>query len=234
MPTNLVWSDIAIRLLCTIVAGGVIGYNRGEHGRPAGLRTMILVSLAACLAMIEANYLNSTMGKTPSSMAVMDTMRFPLGILTGIGFIGAGAIVRRDNFVTGVTTAATIWFVTMIGLCFGGGQIALGLVGSAIGILTLTALKVVEERTKQNHQGKLSLMMDEPGLAEDELRARLAQGGVKISTCAFAYSPEARSRELTCDLHWTSRADDHQVPPVIHNLAGLSGIIRLAWTPQTK
>jgi putative Mg2+ transporter-C (MgtC) family protein len=234
MPTNLVWSDVTIRLLCTLAAAGIIGYNRGEHGRPAGLRTTILVALAACLAMIEANYLNNTMGKTPGSMAVMDTMRFPLCILSGIGFIGAGAIIRRDNYVVGITTAATIWFVTMIGLCFGGGQIALGLVGSAIGIVTLTALKLVEERMKQDHQGKLALVMDEPGLDVDDLRARLAPEGVKISSCAFAYSPEARSRELNCDLQWTARADDHKTPPVIHSLAHLPGIVRLSWTPQAK
>jgi putative Mg2+ transporter-C (MgtC) family protein len=234
MPTNLVWSDISIRLLCTLVAAGIFGYNRGEHGRPAGLRTMILVSLAACLAMIEANYMNMTMGKTASSMAVMDTMRFPLGILTGIGFIGAGAIVRRDNFVVGVTTAATIWFVTMTGLCFGGGQIALGWVGSGVGLITLTALKALEQRIQQDHQGTLSLVMNESGIDLDDLRATLARGGVRMSHCGFTYSPETRSRELNCDLRWSAPANEHKEPPVIHTLTGLSGILRLSWTPQSK
>lgn len=234
MPTNLVWSDIAIRLLCTIVAGGSIGFNRGEHGRAAGLRTMILVALAACLAMIEANYLNNTLGKTPSSFAVMDTMRFPLGILSGIGFIGAGAIVRRDNFVVGVTTAATIWFVTMIGLCFGGGQIALGAVGSAIGFITLTALKAVEDRVKQDHLGKLTIIMDPSGPGENEVRHCLAQAGVEIASCAVAYNPQAQSREMNCDLRWRTTIENTGVPEVIHGLAGRPGMIRVAWTPQGR
>src|SRR5580700_3335317 len=113
MPTNLVWSEIAIRLLCTIVAGGLIGFNRGEHGRPAGLRTTMLVSLAACLSMIQVNLLLPMAGKPPTSFVVMDLMRLPLGILSGMGFIGGGAILRRGNFVIGVTTAATLWFVTV-------------------------------------------------------------------------------------------------------------------------
>src|SRR6202453_3315518 len=170
MPTNLVWSDIAIRLLCTIVAAGLIGYNRGEHGRPAGLRTTMLVALAACLAMIQVNLLLPTAGRPANSFVMNDLMRLPLGILSGMGFIGAGAIVRRDNFVVGVTTAATIWFVTMIGLCFGGGQIALGAAGSALGIIVLTALKAAEDRMKQDHLGKLSLVLDPAGPSEVEIR----------------------------------------------------------------
>jgi len=84
-----------------------------------------------------------------------DLMRLPLGILSGMGFIGAGAIVRRDNFAVGITTAATLWFVTVLGLCFGGGQIAIGLVSSAIGVVVLTALKVVEDSVKSGPPGKV-------------------------------------------------------------------------------
>ena len=234
MPTNLVWSEIAIRLLCTIVAGGLIGYNRGEHGRPAGLRTTMLVALAACLAMIQVNLLLPTAGRPANSFVMNDLMRLPLGILSGMGFIGAGAIVRRDNFVGGITTAATIWFVTVIGLCFGGGQIALGAIGSAIGIGILTVLKIVEDRMKQDHVGKLSLVVDSSGPEENEIRASLAGAGVKISSCAFAQSPQAESTELNCDLQWRAAADDNHVPDVIHTLAQRPGVLRIAWTPQAK
>jgi putative Mg2+ transporter-C (MgtC) family protein len=94
-------------LLCTVIAGGLFGLDRSERGRVAGLRTTILISLVACLSMIEVNLLISLSGKAPDSYVVLDLMRLPLGILSGMGFIGAGAIVRRDQFVVGVTTAAT-------------------------------------------------------------------------------------------------------------------------------
>src|SRR5580698_11442886 len=182
MPLALTWPEIALRLFCTVAASSVIGLNRGEHGRAAGLRTSILVCLAACIAMLQVNLLLSMAGRPSNSFVMNDLMRLPLGILSGMGFIGAGAIVRRDNFVGGITTAATIWFVTVIGLCFGGGQIALGAVGSAIGIGILTVLKAVEDRMKQDHVGKLSLVVDSSGPEENEIRASLAGAGVKISS----------------------------------------------------
>ncbi len=234
MPLNLEWPDIAIRLLCTIVAAGFIGFDRGEHGRPAGLRTTILVALAACLAMIQVNILLPTAGRPGNSFVMNDLMRLPLGILSGMGFIGAGAIVRRDNFVLGLTTAATLWFVTVLGLCFGGGQIALGAVGSAIGILVLTGLKIVEKRLKRDHEARMSILVEASGPGENEIRTDLAQAGFKIFSCAFAYSPEAHNTELNCELRWRSATDGEQVPEVIRALGGRPGVIRIAWTPQVK
>src|ERR1700723_126411 len=134
MPLILTWHDIALRLALSVAAGGLIGLDRGEHGRPAGLRTTLLVCLAAAVAMIQAKLLLATTGKTSDSFISLDLMRLPLGILTGMGFIGEGAVLRRDGLVFGVTTAATLWFVTVIGLCLGGGQIALGLAGLVLGL----------------------------------------------------------------------------------------------------
>src|SRR4051794_10544994 len=114
MPTTLDWRVIAVRIFFTILGGALIGLDRGEHGRPAGLRTTLLVCLAASLAMLQANLLMNSTGKASDSFVVLDLMRLPLGILSGMGFIGAGAILRKDNLVLGVTTAATLWFVTVM------------------------------------------------------------------------------------------------------------------------
>src|ERR1700677_5187932 len=141
MPLTLTWHDIALRLALSLAAGALIGLDRGEHGRPAGLRTTLLVCLAAAVAMIQTNLLLVTTGKTVDSFVSLDLMRLPLGILTGMESIGGGAILRRDGFVLGVTTAATLWFVTVIGLCFGGGQIGLGVVGTALGMMVLSGLR---------------------------------------------------------------------------------------------
>lgn len=84
-----------------------------------------------------ANILLPVDGKTATSFGTMDLMRLPLGILTGVGFIGGGAILRRGDLVTGVTTAATLWVVTVIGLCFSGGQLGLGIGTSVLVLFTL-------------------------------------------------------------------------------------------------
>ena len=129
-----------LRLVITLAAGAIIGFNRGEHARPAGLRTTILVCLAASASMIQVNLLLS-MSNQKQSLVTLDLMRLPLGILSGMGFIGGGAILRRGNLVLGVTTAATLWYTTVMGLCIGGGQIRLGLMLLGLAVFVLWGLK---------------------------------------------------------------------------------------------
>jgi putative Mg2+ transporter-C (MgtC) family protein len=155
MPLAPSWADIALRLFLTCLACGAIGLDRGVRGHAAGLRTTILVGLAASVAMIQANILLPVAGKTAESFGVMDLMRLPLGILTGVGFIGAGTILRRGDLVTGVTTAATLWMVTVIGLCFGGGQLGLGIAATLISVFVLTVLSWFDKRMPRKQRGIL-------------------------------------------------------------------------------
>jgi putative Mg2+ transporter-C (MgtC) family protein len=136
--------------------------------------------------------------------------------------------------VVGVTTAATVWFMTVIGLCFGGGQIVLGLVGSGIGMIVLAGLIKAEERMKQERQGTFSIVVDPSGPSEDDIRASLAEANLKISSCAFVYNPETRSAELNCYLRWKAAAFESKVPDVVRVLAVRAGVIRIAWNPQVK
>jgi putative Mg2+ transporter-C (MgtC) family protein len=169
MPLTLTWQEIALRLTLSVVAGALIGLDRGERGRPAGLRTTLLVCLAAAVAMIQANLLLATTGKTSDSFISLDLMRLPLGILTGMGFIGAGAVIRRDGLILGVTTAATLWFVTVSGLCFGGGQIALGLAGLVLGLFVVSGLHWLEYRMTQDQHATLSLTTDRDKPTQQEI-----------------------------------------------------------------
>ena len=83
MPLTLTWADVGLRVVLTILAAAAIGYDRDLEGHPAGLRTTILVALAACLSMLQANWLMNSVGKASDSFVVLDLMRLPLGILTG-------------------------------------------------------------------------------------------------------------------------------------------------------
>ncbi|MBS0232784.1 MAG: MgtC/SapB family protein [Proteobacteria bacterium] len=157
MPLVPSWTDIAIRLALTMVAAALIGLDREAGGHNAGLRTTILVGLAAAVAMIQANLLLPVDGKTPGSFSVLDLMRLPLGILTGVGFIGGGAILRRGDLVAGVTTAGTLWIMSVIGLCFGGGQLTLGCIATALTLITLVLLKSVDEMIPREHQASVVL-----------------------------------------------------------------------------
>ena len=96
MNVTLSWSEIALRLALTVAVGVLIGYNRSEHGKAAGMSTTVLVCLAASVAMLQVNLLLPMSGRPPNSFVMNDLMRLPLGVLTGVGFIGAGAILRVE------------------------------------------------------------------------------------------------------------------------------------------
>jgi putative Mg2+ transporter-C (MgtC) family protein len=231
MSVTIGWSDIALRLILTAIAGGLIGLNRGEHGRPAGLRTVLLVSLAACISMIQANLLMSTAGRAPDSFIMLDLMRLPLGILTGVGFIGAGAILRKENLVVGVTTAATLWFVTVMGLCFGGGQFLLGIAAFALGMLVLWVLKWVESQLPQDRQATLWVIAGDTGVAEEELRRMAALSGCEIFSVGLVRDNEHKRQELSCEIHWRASAHQNRPPEFLDQLAQLPGVIKLKWSP---
>lgn len=157
MPLHPTWLDIVGRLLLALLAGFLVGLNREARGHSAGLRTTILVGLAAAVSMIQANMLLDITGKQPDSFAVMDLLRFPLGVLTGVGFIGGGAILRRGDLVTGVTTAATMWIMTMIGLAFGGGQYGLGMIATILALVILQGLKWIDLKIPRDHKAMLTV-----------------------------------------------------------------------------
>jgi putative Mg2+ transporter-C (MgtC) family protein len=231
MPTTLAWGDVALRLALTVVAGALIGFDRGEHGRPAGLRTTILVCLAAAFAMLLANALLPTSGKTQSSFATLDAMRLPLGILTGMGFIGAGAIVRRDNLVLGVTTAATMWFVTVIGLCFGAGQIGLGLAGLALAIVVLQGVMWLESVLPQDRQAALTLTTAPDVPTRDDIEAMLRGQGYRIAGWRVTYLRDPPRRQLRCEVQWRARPGEVRPPDFLDGLQRRTDVIELEWRP---
>jgi putative Mg2+ transporter-C (MgtC) family protein len=173
MNVTIGWSEITLRLTLTVLAGLIIGINRGEHGRPAGMRTTLLVCLAASLSMLQANLLMNSIGKRSDSFVVLDLMRLPLGVLSGMGFIGAGTILGKGNLVLGITTAATLWFVTLMGLCFGGGQIGLGLAALGLGCFTLWVLKYIEGWMEQDARGTLHVITLGSTPTDAELRLQI-------------------------------------------------------------
>jgi putative Mg2+ transporter-C (MgtC) family protein len=232
MPLTLSWHEIALRLGLSVVAGTLLGLDRGEHGRPAGLRTTLLVCLAAAVAMIQTNLLLPTAGKASDFFSVMDVMRLPLGILTGVGFIGAGAILKRGDLVLGVTTAATLWFVTVIGLCFGGGQISLGVAGLGLGVGTLSGLRWLEGRLKRDQSATLSLVTERDSPSEQEISEVIRSSGYRIGTSGTSILKEKNRRELEFGLRWRSVPKALGTPPFVLQLLRDPAILSAKWKPS--
>ena len=225
---ELHWPAIIVRLILTLLAGALLGVDRSRNGHPAGLRTVLLVTLAASVAMIQMDLLLPTSGKTASSFSVMDVMRLPLGILTGVGFIGAGAILRKGNMVLGLTTAATLWFATVVGLCLGAGQLALGCAAAVLGYLVLAALGRLERRVECYQPATLTLIAGENAVVPADLRARLEAADFRVKSISIAWSREQRRQHIRCELRWPT-ADPACVPAILADLERTPGLIQLAW-----
>ena len=232
MSITISWADIALRLFFTIVAGALIGINRGEHGRPVGLRTTLLVCLSASLAMIQTNLLLGTSGRSPNSFVTLDLMRLPLGILSGMGFIGGGAILKRGNLVMGVTTAATLWFVTVLGLCFGGGQIVLGLTALTLGLIVLSVLKWLEDWLPHDRRGTLNLTRGPEGPTDDDVFSIIRSAGFKVLSVGIIVDAFEKRREFICELRWRTVPTEIGEPAFLSVLEQLPGVLKLRWSPQ--
>jgi putative Mg2+ transporter-C (MgtC) family protein len=230
MAIYISWDQIALRIGLACLASLAIGYNRDEHGRPAGMRTVMLVTLTATLTMLQVNLLLPLRGKAADSFNVMDLMRLPLGILSGIGFIGAGAIIKKESRAIGVTTAATLWFSTMLGLLFGGGQVRLGCAATILALLILMALRYVEKFVPRAHRGLLTLKFVENTQQESEIVEKIRASGCQVDGLTVRYDPPKILVFLQCEIKW--QANERigiRAPEGLTSLRSLPALIEFRW-----
>lgn len=138
-----------IRLLVAMFLGGLIGIERQKRGRAAGLRTNILVCLGSATVIVAFQKLSQEFSFDAESVVRMDPARAAAGVITGIGFLGAGTIMKSRDFVRGLTTAATIWVVSTIGITVGLGEYVIALTLSVLVLFTLYILHNVPVKSDQ-------------------------------------------------------------------------------------
>jgi putative Mg2+ transporter-C (MgtC) family protein len=154
-------------------------------------------------------------------------MRLPLGILTGVGFIGGGAILRRGSLVVGVTTAATLWYVTVVGLCFGGGQMLLGWLATAVGVVVLWGLRWVENIMSFEQHASLAITLDQNGPDEDEIRGRLEAASITVRNVSLRSGSGIRA--FTLNVSRARRRSEAVIPAVLKELSRQSGVTGIEW-----
>jgi putative Mg2+ transporter-C (MgtC) family protein len=138
--------EIVFRLIAALAAGGLIGLERSHRGRPAGFRTHALVCLSSSLLMLVTVYESHWMPRDAAARVVLDPTRLAQGIMTGIGFVGAGAIIKEGLTVRGLTTAASIWITAAIGILTGVGFYFAAVLGTVLTLGTLSAFRWIERR----------------------------------------------------------------------------------------
>src|SRR3954447_25924512 len=135
---------IMARIGAGLLVGGLIGLERSLHGRPAGFRTHSLVCIASALLMLVTVYQSEWMTSVPLDAIRTDPTRMAQGIMTGIGFLGAGVIIKEGLSVRGLTTAASIWITSAIGILVGVGFYVPAVAGTVATLLILSVFRRVE------------------------------------------------------------------------------------------
>ena len=177
--------------------GGVIGLERSYHGRPAGFRTHTLVCLAASLLMLVTLYQNKWLpaGASMDSFRT-DPTRMAQGIMTGIGFLGAGVIFKEGLSVRGLTTAASIWITSAIGVLIGIGFYFPAIVATILTVGTLSLFRLIEARIPSHHYAQhfLSFGRNE-AMEEEEIRRMLEKHGFTIANISYRVSDDGADFE---------------------------------------
>lgn len=183
------------RLLLAMLLGGLVGMERQTRGRAAGLRTNILVCLGSAAIIVAFRKLALEIDAGAESAIRMDPARAAAGVITGIGFLGAGTIVKSKDFVRGLTTAASIWVVSAIGVTVGLGEYVISIVLTMLVLLALYALNRVPIKGDHYH----SLQLKWAGELEvlDEVTGYLVAEGVHIKNRTFVRRPTTRQFDVT-------------------------------------
>lgn len=223
-------TEILIRVGLAALAGTLLGIERERHGRAAGLRTTLLVSMAACIAMIISDqfYQNSFTLQESTSGWHPDPARLAAGVLSGMGFLGAGVIIRESNhIIRGVTTAATLWFVTIIGLAFGAGAIGVGLVALASAMLILGLIPYLESMIKNDWYSDLGVAFAPSACSVELLVKALNPLGVKVKAIDIDEDLESDRCNVTLHLRYKRKsmvAFTDTITGVIRAVPGVSRI----------
>jgi putative Mg2+ transporter-C (MgtC) family protein len=178
--------EIGIRLLVALIVGGVIGLERSYHGRPAGFRTHALVCVASALLMLVTAYESLWFSGGKLERVVVDPTRMAQGIMTGIGFLGAGVIMKDGLSVRGLTTAASIWITAAIGILIGIGFYFPAVVATVFTLGTLSMFRWIEARMPSQYHAHHSVRFShEAPMPEADYRRLIAAHGFTIANLSY-------------------------------------------------
>jgi putative Mg2+ transporter-C (MgtC) family protein len=185
-------------LLAALLAGGLVGLERSYHGRPAGFRTHALVCVASSLLMVLAVYQASWLPPTDQETFRTDPTRMAQGIMTGIGFLGAGVIFKEGLSVRGLTTAASIWITSAIGILIGVGFYFPAVVATALVLGTLSVFRWVEDRMpNQFYAQHIVRFPRDATMDEGTLRRLLGEIGFSIANMSYRLTADGRIFEYS-------------------------------------
>jgi putative Mg2+ transporter-C (MgtC) family protein len=214
---------IIFRLILAAVLSGIIGFEREFHGRAAGFRTHILLCVGTTLIMITSVHIFDVYsGRTP-----IDPARLAAGVVTGIGFLGAGTIMRYKASVRGLTTAASLWVVTGVGLAVGSGLYFGSIATTALAVVTLMLFGRLEHSMIRKDWYKTIIIESKDGLEQlKHIRGILGEYGADITDFEVERSEDGSNMILKIGL---KLASSHHTAVMIQDVSRLEGVKNAKW-----
>jgi putative Mg2+ transporter-C (MgtC) family protein len=195
MDLHADYLQMMLRLLAAVGAGACIGYERSFHGRPAGLRTHVLVCMASAVLMLVTVYEDHWV--RIAGEARLDPTRMAQGIMTGIGFLGAGVIVKEGLNVRGLTTAASIWITAAIGVLAGVGLYVPMLFSVVLTLMVLSVFRWIEMRVPTQAYYYFDVKYAREGnLSEEGMRELLSRLGFSVANFSYRLEGTGSDRAL--------------------------------------
>ncbi len=197
MP-DVTWLDILLRVTLAAALGGAIGFERELREREAGLRTHMLVSVGAALFTLVSAYAWADWQFSTAEGLTFDPTRIAAQVVTGIGFLGAGAIIRQGLSVRGLTTAATLWVVAAIGMASGAGYFTAALITTVLVLFSLWPLRILSYRVSERfrpEEGRLAVELSAGASAVSVLEA-VERAGARVSSLEFEEEGDRRRVDL--------------------------------------
>ena len=226
LPT-LNWDESLLRLALAAVLGGLIGVERELREREAGLRTHLLVALGSALFTIVGAYGFHDFLDSGEAVVRADPTRIAAQIVTGIGFLGAGAIIRQGFSVRGLTTAATLWVVAAVGLAAGAGYYSAAVITTALVLIALYPLRIMAYQILRRFRvedGRLLIELPTgtpPGAVIDEIES----AGGRINSVDVSQEGDRRRLELDVVL-----PRDTPAPQLVARIAEVENVAEVRWT----
>ena len=215
--------EMLLRMAAGIIAGGVIGYERERSGHAAGLRTHLLVALASTLFMLVSTQFYYFQRYEKGDLIATDPSRIAASVVTGVGFLGAGAILRTGLNIQGLTTAASLWLVAALGLAAGGGMYLETAAATGTSLIALIVLRRVEDK-----RGRLMLRRAELRLGNAALRDRIMQElhAMSVPVVEVEYQHDFQTNEtgLLLDLHLS---DENVLTTILARLEAIPELLSL-------
>jgi putative Mg2+ transporter-C (MgtC) family protein len=223
---SLSWPHVLARLSIAAVLGGAIGFERELRERQAGLRTHLVVCVGSALFTLVSAYGFRDFMLQGGALVRTDPTRIAAQIVSGIGFLGAGAIIRQGLSVRGLTTAATLWLVAAIGMASGAGYYTAALIATIGALLTLGPLRTFAFRIVRRYRPEVDrLLVEVPaGGSPAPVIEVIELAGGRVVSMEIAQEGDRRSVAIDVELRQTT------APMVVARVADIDGVLEVRWT----